>query len=70
MPLAKFMASPVGRVARILIGIALIVTGLLAGGPMLALVAVGLIFVAVGVVNVCLIGPIIRAPFKGSDAIR
>lgn len=70
MPLAKFMASPVGRVARILIGLALIVTGLLAGGPMLALVAVGLIFVAVGVVNVCLIGPIIRAPFKGSDAIR
>ena len=70
MPLAKFMASPVGRVARILIGLAFIVTGLLAGGPMLALVAVGLIFVAVGVVNVCLIGPIIRAPFKGSDAIR
>ena len=70
MPIARFMASPVGRIARILIGLALIITGIVAGGPMLVLVAVGLVFVAVGVVNVCLIGPIIRAPFKGSDATR
>ncbi|MGE0570473.1 MAG: YgaP-like transmembrane domain [Dehalococcoidia bacterium] len=70
MPFAKFMASPVGRIARIVIGLALIIVGILAGGPMLALVAVGLVFVAVGVANVCLIGPIIRAPFKGSDVTR
>ena len=70
MALAKFMASPIGRIARIVIGLALIVLGIVAGGPLLALVAVGLVFVAVGVANVCLIGPIIRAPFKGSDATR
>lgn len=70
MPLARFMASPIGRIARIVIGLALIIVGIVAGGPALALVAVGLVFVAVGVVNVCLIGPIIRAPFKGSDVRR
>lgn len=72
MAFAKFMAGPIGRLARIAVGLVLIVLGLFSvggtGGVILALV--GAVFVAVGVFNVCLIAPLIGAPFSGKDALN
>lgn len=69
MALAKFMAGPVGRGARIVLGIVLIVLGLSVVGDTagLILAAVGVVPILAGVFNICLIGPIIGAPFSGRD---
>jgi hypothetical protein len=70
MSFARFMATPAGRGIRIVAGLALIVTGLVigsAGGYVLAVIGV-LPFVA-GVFNVCMIAPILKAPFSGKMAL-
>ncbi len=69
MALAKFMAGPIGRGARIVLGIVLIVLGLAVVGDTagLILAAVGVVPILAGVFNVCLIGPIIGAPLSGKD---
>jgi hypothetical protein len=66
MRLARFMSSTVGRLARIIAGGALIAIGASLGGPWWALAVVGLAPIAAGVFNVCLIAPIIGAPFSGT----
>ena len=71
MGFARFMAGPVGRAARVIVGIALIVIGIAmgsTGGWILAIV--GLVPLAAGAANVCLLAPLLKAPFKGSDALR
>jgi hypothetical protein len=67
---AAFMAGPIGRLARIALGVVLILIGLLAiGGAAGWVVAViGLAPLAAGVFNFCLIAPLIHAPFWGRDA--
>jgi len=69
MGLARFMASAVGRLLRIVGGVALIVIGLKVvggtGGWVLAVV--GLVPLAAGAFNFCLFGPLLRAPFWGSQ---
>lgn len=75
MALAKFMASPLGRGIRILVGIALIAWGLGLFGAMetttaIILVVVGAVPLLAGLFNVCLIAPIIGAPFSGSEALK
>jgi hypothetical protein len=69
MALAKFMAGPVGRGARIVLGIVLIVLGLAVVGDTagLILAAVGVVPILAGAFNLCLIGPIIGAPLSGKD---
>jgi hypothetical protein len=67
MRLAAFMATPLGRVIRVLVGIALIVVGLAvtggaAGGIM---AAIGTALIAFGVFNVCVIALLLGAPFDG-----
>jgi len=77
MAFARFMAGPFGRGARIVAGIALAVLGVvlaLSGGTGsviggVALVLVGSVFVYAGAANVCFIAPLIRAPFRGRDAL-
>lgn len=65
MGLAVFMASPVGRIARIVAGVVLIILGFVVGGAAgWALGIVGLVPIAAGAGNMCLLG----APFKGSEA--
>lgn len=69
---AMFMASTAGRWLRIVAGLALIAWGwslhdTTAG---LILMVVGLAPLLAGVFNVCLIAPIIGAPFAGKDALR
>jgi len=72
MGLARFMASAVGRVSRIVVGLVLIVVGLTVvkgtGGWVLAVV--GLVPLAAGGMNFCILAPFINAPFRGKDLPR
>ena len=73
MALAKFMASPTGRILRIVVGIGLIFVGLFMVVDQvvsIVLAAVGVVFVLVGVFNVCLLAPFIGAPFSGREALK
>ena len=67
---ACFMASGIGRGIRIVAGLALIAWGWSMRGETLGMVLmiVGLLPLAAGVLNVCVIAPIIGAPFSGAKA--
>ena len=70
MSFARFMASPLGRGIRVVAGLAMIVAGLVigsAGGYVLA--AVGVLPVMTGLLNVCVIAPMLQAPFSGKASL-
>ena len=69
MGFARFMASPTGRGLRSAVGIALIVVGFLLGGGWIALGVVGVLFVAVGLFDICLLAPLFGQPLSGK-AVR
>lgn len=64
----NFMASPAGRIARIVAGIALIVLGLvgLGGTGGIIVAVIGLVPLAAGVFDVCVIAALFGRPFSGS----
>jgi hypothetical protein len=66
-PFVKFMASPAGRITRIVAGIVLIVLGLLVihgvGGTILAVV--GLVPLVAGLFDFCVFAPLFGAPMSG-----
>ncbi|HEY1906366.1 MAG TPA: YgaP-like transmembrane domain [Myxococcaceae bacterium] len=68
MALAVFMASPLGRGLRIVVGALLIYLGLSVirgvGGTALALF--GILPLTTGLLNLCLLAPLLGAPFRGS----
>ena len=68
MVIARFMATSLGRSLRVSLGIGLILGGLLGvggtGGWVLA--AFGLVPLVLGSANLCLLAPVLRAPFRGS----
>lgn len=68
MSFVGFMSSAAGRITRIVAGLVLIAVGVLIGGWGLAISAVGLVPLLAGVFDVCLFGPVLRAPFRGRDA--
>ena len=66
MPIAKFMSSPAGRLARVAAGAALIAWGYAmhsTGGTVLAIV--GLVPIAAGAFDWCLLGPAFGLPLSG-----
>jgi hypothetical protein len=65
MGLIKFMSSTVGRLSRVLAGIALIVIGVALGGAWSTLSVVGLVPLFAGASNVCLLAPALGQPFRG-----
>lgn len=67
---ASFMATPFGRLIRIVAGLLLIAWGWSMRGETtgIVLMIVGLAPLFAGTFNVCLIAPIIGAPFSGSEA--
>jgi Protein of unknown function (DUF2892) len=65
MSFARFMSSTTGRAIRVIAGLAIIIWGFAAGIP--ALVVVGLVPLAAGAFNVCLIAPLLKAPFSGKS---
>jgi hypothetical protein len=69
--LGQFMASGVGRIARVVGGTALIAGGLLAiGGPAgIIMTAIGLVPLLAGTFDVCVFSALLGGPFSGA-AIR
>lgn len=70
MAFARFMASPIGRGVRVVVGLILLYLGLTgggAGGWILAIV--GLVAFLAGALNFCLIAPLIKAPFSGKATL-
>jgi hypothetical protein len=71
MAFAKFMAGPVGRGVRVVAGLLLMFWGFRQGTTMGTIAGVfGVVALAAGAFNWCLIAPLIGAPFKGSDALK
>lgn len=71
MEVARFMATPAGRGVRILFGLILIWLGLAMDKPAgYVLEAVGLIPILAGVLNLCLIAPLLGAPLRGRDVMK
>ena len=68
MGFARFMASPLGRGTRIVLGLGLIVLGVAVGGVIGWVIAIaGLLPLSLGVINGCILAPFLKVPFKGSD---
>ena len=70
MKFSQFRASTAGRLLRIVVGLALIIAGLMmrsTGGYILA--AVGLLPLAAGAFDRCILAPLFHMPFSGK-AIR
>lgn len=66
-PFVTFMASPTGRILRIVAGIALIAWGLLGlSGVIGAIIAVvGALPLLAGLFDFCIFAPLFQAPFMG-----
>lgn len=69
---ASFMASPAGRGLRIVAGAAIIAVGVGRMGTTsgVVLIVVGLVPLLAGIFNVCMIAPLIGAPFSGRAALE
>ena len=65
MGFLSFLGSQPGRIVRIAAGLAFIAIGILAGGGWLALAVVGLLPLAAGVFDLCVLGPLFHFPFLG-----
>jgi len=65
---ARFMASGWGRLARVGLGVTIILTGLVAigGGAGLAVAAFGLVPIATGIFNLCPVAPAWGGHFIGA----
>ena len=70
MAFTSFMSSTSGRTLRVVVGAALIVTGIVAGGGWYALALVGVVPLIAGLVNVCLFAPLFSQPFKATTQHR
>jgi len=69
MGFVAFMSSMAGRGTRAVAGVALVVVGAALGGGWLVLALFGLVFIAVGVFDVCLLAPLFKQPLSGK-AVR
>lgn len=67
MPLLAFLSTPAGRWTRAIAGIVLFVAGALLGGGWFVLAALGVVFVLVGALDVCLLAPLFGKPLRGKD---
>jgi hypothetical protein len=68
--LTRFMASPLGRTTRIVVGAVLLAWGLTAGTPLgWIMAAIGLVPLSAGVLDFCYVSALLGGPLKGR-AIR
>lgn len=67
-PFVRFMQTPAGRIGRIVAGVALIAAGLVWAGGSIGyfLAGMGVIPLASGLLDVCVMAPIFRVPLSGS----
>ncbi len=66
MSFSKFMSTGLGRSIRVAAGVILTVLGLVGGGGWIALSVVGLVPLIAGLMNVCLLAPLMGQPLRGS----
>lgn len=64
MGFVRFMSSSAGRLVRVAAGVALIVLGFSLGGAGLVWGVVGLVPIAAGLGNFCLLAPLFGQPLK------
>ena len=66
-PFVSFMASPAGRITRVVAGIALIAWGLLGipGGGGVVVAIIGLVPMVAGIFDFCIFAPLFGAPLSG-----
>jgi hypothetical protein len=65
MSFVRFMSSTAGRIARSSVGVVLIVLAFAVGGAWLWLLAPGVFFLGVGIVDVCVFAPLFKLPLSG-----
>ncbi len=66
MAFARFMSEPAGRIIRVVAGLVLVGLGFLIGGTTGVVVGlVGLVPIAAGAFNFCLVGPLVGGYFSG-----
>jgi hypothetical protein len=66
MAFAQFISTPLGRGIRIVAGFVLIALGIAVGSVGGAiLVVVGILPIVTGALNVCVLAPMLHAPFSG-----
>ena len=70
MEIARLMSGTAGRLARVVAGVVLVLAGLIwIGGVVGVIVAIiGLVPILAGAANVCLLAPLLGAPFHGPRA--
>lgn len=66
LPVITFFSTPAGRWARALVGAVLIALAVVLGGLWWLLAVVGLVFVLVGALDVCLLAPLAGRPLRGA----
>jgi hypothetical protein len=66
-PFVKFMASPAGRITRIVAGIVLVALGLLVvhGTVGIVVAVIGLLPLVAGLFDFCIFAPLFGAPLSG-----
>ena len=68
MGFARFMAGPIGRLVRVVAGLALVAWGWsLASTAGWVVMALGAVVFLAGALNLCLFAPLFGAPFLGKD---
>ncbi len=69
---ARFVNSPAGRIVRVIVGIALVGWGYTqrGSGPGMVLIVVGLIPLAAGTLDWCLISALLGGPISGARVRR
>lgn len=66
--LIQFMVSQTGRAVRIIAGIVLILLGIASTGALqIILIILGIVAVAAGAVNFCLLAPLVGKPLMAKD---
>jgi len=70
-PFSEWMATPLGRGLRVAFGAVLIFVGLrvVQGVAGTAIALAGILPITTGVLNICLIGPLLGAPLRGSPRV-
>ncbi|MHA6513479.1 YgaP-like transmembrane domain [Tessaracoccus sp. Z1128] len=64
----EFLSSTAGRITRAAVGVVLLVLAFVVGGVWgWVLGVLGVVFVAVGALDVCLLAPLFGKPFRGAD---
>ena len=71
MSLSRFLSQPLGRGLRVVVGLVLIGLGLFAikGAVGVVIAIIGLVPLAAGAFNICLVGPLVGGHLRGRENV-